>query len=205
MPHYTDLTGLAGIASLIAAGMLQLPRVKHQPKQAMLAAAAVIVSLIPFDGLPLAAYVRGMVGDLSITTMVLLWVALLQPCHAATERGQRDRLLMLIAATAVVFYPMTLGMSLIDPYRVGYGNAAFVAVVLLIASAAWLLRHSLIALCLALATLAWALGWYESTNLWDYLLDPLVAVYALGALLRLGINKYRVFGAKSNRQRLSVD
>ncbi len=207
MPHYTDLTGLAGIASLIAAWVLRLPRVKRLPKRhlAMLVAAVLIVSLIPFNGLPLAAYVRGMVGDLSITTMVLLWAALLQPCHAATERGQRDRLLMLIAATALVFYPMTLGMSLYDPYRMGYGNAVFVAVVLLIASVAWLVRYSLIALCLTLATLAWALGWYESTNLWDYLLDPLVAVYALGALLRLVINKHRVFGAKSNRQRLSVD
>ena len=207
MMRLTDLTGLAGIASLIAAWVLQLPRVKRLPKHylAMLAAAVLIVSLIPFNGLPLAGYVRGMVGDLSITTMVLLWVALLQPCCAATELEHRDRLLMLVAAAALFLYPMTLGMSLYDPYRMGYGNAVFVAVVLVIASAAWLLRYFLIALCLALATLAWSLGWYESTNLWDDLLDPLVAVYALGALLRLGINKHRVFGAKSNRQRLSVD
>ena len=191
MPHFTDLTGLAGIASLIAALVLQLPRVKRLPKRylAMLTAAVLIVSLIPCNGLPPAGYVRGMVGDLSITAMVLLWVALLQPYRAATELKQRDRLLMLVAATALFLYPMTLGMSLVDPYRLGYGDAKFVAVVLVIAGAAWLLRHSLIALCLALATLAWSLGWYESTNLWDYLLDPLVAVYALGALLKLGMNK----------------
>ena len=201
MPHFTDLTGLAGIASLIAAWALQLPRVEQLPKRylAMLAAAVLIVLLIPFNGLPLAAYVRGIVGDLSITTIVLLWTALLQPCCAATELEHRDRLLILVAAAALFLYPMTLGMSLYDPYRMGYSDTVFVAVVLVIASAAWLLRHSLIATSLALATLAWSLGWYESTNLWDYLLDPLDAIYALGTLLKLGINKYRVFGAKSNR------
>lgn len=201
MMHLTDLTGLAGITSLIATSVLQLPRVKRLPKHylAMLAAAVLIVLLIPFNGLPLAAYVRGIVGDLSITTIVLLWTALLQPCCAATELEHRDRLLILVAAAALFLYPMTLGMSLYDPYRMGYSDTVFVAVVLVIASAAWLLRHSLIATSLALATLAWSLGWYESTNLWDYLLDPLVAIYALGTLLKLGINKYRVFGAKSNR------
>lgn len=201
MPHFTDLTGLAGIASLIAAWALQLPRVEQLPKRylAMLAAAVLIVSLIPFNGLPLAAYVRGITGDLSITTMVLLWAALLKPYCAAIGLKQRDHLLMLVAAAALLLYPMTLGMSLYDPYRMGYGDTVFVAAVLAIASAAWLLRHSLIATSLALATLAWSLGWYESTNLWDYLLDPLVAIYALGTLLRLGMNKYRVFGAKSNR------
>ena len=201
MMHLTDLTGLAGIASLIATSVLQLPRVKRLAKHylAMLAAAVLIVLLIPFNGLPLAAYVRGIVGDLSITTIVLLWTALLQPCCAATELEHRDRLLILVAAAALFLYPMTLGMSLYDPYRMGYSDTVFVAVVLVIASAAWLLRHSLIATSLALATMAWSLGWYESTNLWDYLLDPLVAIYALGTLLKLGINKYRVFGAKSNR------
>ena len=191
MPHCTDLTGLAGIASLMAALLLQLPHVRRLPKRflAMLAAATFAASLIPIAGMPLAGYVRGMVGDLSFTTVVLAWAAILQP-HCATMEGKhRQHLLMLVAATALIFYPMTLGMSLVDPYRLGYGNPVFVAVVLIVASAAWLLRHTPIALCLSLATLAWSLGWYESANLWDYLIDPLVAIYALGGLLRQGMNK----------------
>lgn len=192
MPRFTDLAGLAGIASLIAASVLLLPRPERLPKRnlAILAAAVFSVSLAPFNGLPLAAYVRGIVGDLSTTTIVLLWAAILKPCCTATELEQRDRLLMLVAAAALLLYPMTLGMSLYDPYRMGYGDSVFVAVVLVIASAAWLLRYSLIATSLALATLAWSLGWYESTNLWDYLLDPLVAIYAAGRLFRLGMNKF---------------
>ena len=191
MMLFTDLTGLTGIASLIAAWVLQLPRVERLPKRylAMLTAAVFVVSLIPIAGMPLAGYVRGMVGDLSITTVVLAWAAILHPHCPTMEERHRQPLLVLIAATALIFYPMTLGMSLIDPYRLGYADPVFVVIVLAIASAAWLARYSLIALCLALATLAWSLGWYESTNLWDYLLDPLVAIYATGTLLTLGVKK----------------
>jgi hypothetical protein len=43
-----------------------------------------------------------------------------------------------------------------------------------------------VALGLSLAVLAWALGLYESRNLWDYLVDPLVAAWGIGALLLRG-------------------
>lgn len=186
MPHFTDLTGLFGIASLMAALLLQLPRVQQLPKRylAILTSAVFVVSLIPFVSMPLAGYVRGMVGDLSLTTVVLAWAAILHPHCAAAEIKHRDHLLTLVAATALVFYPMTLGISLTDPYRLGYGDTVFVATVLIIASTAWLWKSCLISLCLSLATLAWSLGWYESTNLWDYLIDPLVAIYAMGVLIK---------------------
>jgi hypothetical protein len=186
MPQFTDLTGLAGIASLMAACVLLVPRVKQLPKPylAILTAAVFILLLLPFDGMPPAGYVRGMVGDLSITTVVLACAALLRPYCPVAENKQRDHLLMLIAAAAVFLYPMALGMSLYDPYRLGYSDIVFVALVLMSAIASWLLRSNLIGLCLALATLAWSLGWYESTNLWDYLLDPLVTIYAIAALMK---------------------
>lgn len=187
----TDLTGLFGIASAMTAAVVSLPRVKQldRRKLAMLAAAVFFLLLIPLDGLPLAGYARGMVGDLSITSVVLVWAVLLHPCPAQQE--SRTPLLILIAAAALFLYPMTLGMSLYDPYRLGYHDMLLVGVVLLVACFAWLAHQALITLCLALATLAWSLGWYESSNLWDYLLDPLVAIYAIAALLKLALNKSR--------------
>jgi hypothetical protein len=52
---------------------------------------------------------------------------------------------------------------------------------LLLGLAIWsALRYStFLALCIALAVAAWSAGWYESPNLWDYLLDPWLAVYAI--------------------------
>jgi hypothetical protein len=49
----------------------------------------------------------------------------------------------------------------------------------LAALAAWIWNYYLVALCIAFAILAWTVGWYESSNLWDYLLDPWIAIYAL--------------------------
>ena len=118
----------------------------------MLLAAVFVLMLIPFGGMPLAAYVRGMTGDLSITTLVLLWCAMLRPwCGCVTvETEHRFALLALIALAALALYPMALGAGAFDPYRLGYGNPQFVVVLLLLALAAWFRKYSLIALCIAL-------------------------------------------------------
>ena len=73
---------------------------------------------------------------------------------------------------------MALGAGAYDPYRLGYGDPRFVAALLLFALFAWFGKFMLISLCIAFATFAWAAGWYESGNLWDYLLDPFVSTYA---------------------------
>lgn len=199
----TDITGLLGIASLMTIGVQQLPRIKKMPigNLTILTASVFLISLIPFGGLPLAGYVRGIIGDLSITTLVLLWAALLPTYrsliapdftvsaqHIDLKRytclkkscalKQREHLMLLISASAIFLYPMTLGMSLYDPYRLGYNDTLFIVIVLFIILLAWLVRSYLIVLCLTLATLTWSIGWYESSNLWDYLIDPLVAIYA---------------------------
>ncbi len=187
MPHYTDLTGMASVASGTAASLLLLPGIARltKPRLAILMVAVFVLSLIPFGTMPIAAYARGVTGDLSITTLVLLWCALSRPwCGCVTvEAKHRRALLILIALAALALYPMALGVGAYDPYRLGYGDPLFVSALLLLALAAWFWKSTLIALCIAFATLAWAVGWYESNNLWDYLLDPFVSIYALCAII----------------------
>lgn len=185
MPNFTDLTGLASVVSAIAACLLLFPGVTRLTKShwAMLLGAVFVLSLIPFGTMPLATYVRGVTGDLSITTLVLLWCALLKPRCSSIKCNNRFALLILIAFAALALYPMALGIGAYDPYRLGYGDPMFIAALLLLALLAWLRRFSIIALCIAFATLAWAVGWYESDNLWDYLLDPFVSIYALAVIM----------------------
>jgi hypothetical protein len=204
MIRYTDMTGLAGNAIAMAAvaawlsGVARIPR----PYRIALTILAGGAALIPFGSLPPAAYLRSAIGDLSITSQVLLLLAIL---HTVQERplgtvaqvaagwpgwrgeGGKYPLLILTALAALALYPMALGIGLFDPYRLGYGDARFLGLLLLVSGFAFSLRLWLPALVVPLAVLAWVAGWYESTNLWDYLLDPLVAVYATGALLRQGI------------------
>jgi hypothetical protein len=182
MPN-TDLTGLFGVTLALFTLLVRVPQIWTFPvrqRTALLVAAVVVVS-IPLWGLSLAGFVRGITGDLSMTTLLLLAMALVRSLsgYALVEDANRQLTLRAIAIAAVVFYPFALGFSSFDPYRLGYGNLWFM--VLLLGGAIWSsLRYStLLALCIALAVAAWSAGWYESPNLWDYLLDPWLAVYAL--------------------------
>ncbi|MBI5428869.1 MAG: hypothetical protein HY938_00225 [Nitrosomonadales bacterium] len=189
MVNFTNLTGLIGVAVAMAAALLLAPGITRFPwsRRAVLAGVFFVLALIPFGGMPIAAYLRGVTGDLSITTLVLLWCALLSglrnPAIVSAEPVESRGLPMLIAIVAMFFYPLSLGIGMFDPYRPGYGDPVLIAALLLIALAAWFRKSALITLCIALAVLAWSLGWYESANLWDYLLDPFMAIYSLCALV----------------------
>jgi hypothetical protein len=73
---------------------------------------------------------------------------------------------------------------MLDPYAWGYGSIALLLAVIATALLALLLGSNRIAIILALAILAWAAGWHESTNLWDYILDPFLGLWAIGSLIQ---------------------
>ncbi|MBU3593630.1 hypothetical protein ICN42_05910 [Polynucleobacter sp. 71A-WALBACH] len=127
--------------------------------------------------LPLSAYVRGVTGDLSVVTMLLLWSAIL-PSAKKTPLGFKVPL----ALIAMVFYPFALGLGMIDPYAWGYGSISFLIAVVLFAVICGLVGWVKGVWILSFAIIAWAAHWHESANLWDYLLDPFLAIWALFAI-----------------------
>jgi hypothetical protein len=204
MIAFTDLTGLAGSAVAVAATTACLPGVARLRKERriILMCAVAVVALFPFGALPLAAYLRGAIGDLSITSLVLLALAIARFALASAAAGEpaffcrgtecgkdRQALLLLVVLAATWLYPMALGVGLFDPYRAGYGSVWFVGALLLLALAACYKGRLLVASCIALPVLAWSAGWHESNNLWDYLLDPLLTIYAAGTLVRRGARR----------------
>jgi hypothetical protein len=124
--------------------------------------------------LPLAAYVRGVIGDLSIVTTLLLWSTLLPNNKSAPIAA---KLCVLIVALA--FYPFALGLGMLDPYAWGYGSIPFFMFLLLIALICGLANWSKGIWMIGLAIIAWSAHWHESANLWDYLLDPFLALWAI--------------------------
>jgi hypothetical protein len=202
---FTDMTGLAGSALVIAAAVLRLPGVSRlgQGQRAGLAVVAFAVALVPIGGLSLAAYLRGGIGDLSMASLVLLLSALWRSIYSmpgectgsyvlfARKQNRQVALLLLLVILALALYPMSLGWGSFDPYRLGYGDPWLLSGLLALAIVSVMLRKYMIAMVIALAVLAWSVGWYESTNLWDYLLDPLVSIYAAGALARRLVRNLR--------------
>jgi hypothetical protein len=174
--------GLLGLA--VVATSIRLRRLPVRVRCAV-ALAAALAAFVPIGELSIAAYVRGVTGDLSVTTLVLAGAAGLAQLTGRTLIGQRDlrALCWLWVLAAAFLYPFALGWTRFDPYALGYGSIEFVTAMLLLTLAAWRARLNLIVFVVVAAALAYLAGAYESRNLWDYLIDPLVSVYALVRLL----------------------
>ena len=124
--------------------------------------------------LPLVSYVRGVTGDLSIVLTLLLWSSLL-PSSKPTPMAFKFAIVII----AIGFYPFALGLGMIDPYAWGYGSFAFLIAVIVFAVVCALANWTKGVWIIAIAIIAWAAQWHESSNLWDYLLDPFLAIWAL--------------------------
>ncbi len=183
----TDLVGLAGAALVIAAVGVATGRFAAigRPGLGLVGAACAAIALVPVAPLPLAGFLRGVTGDLSVTMLVLLTRFVLRPAFDWKPLGVRTALALqcLVTAGGLVLYPLTLGVGLWDPYRLGYGEPWFLGPLAALAAATLFFDLFFVTGCLALGVLAWSLGALESRNLWDYLLDPLVFAWGLSALL----------------------
>jgi hypothetical protein len=190
MPRPSDLIGLAGAAVVIAAVVVAAGRRLGLGRSglAVLAGASAIVALAPIGALPVAGLLRGVVGDLSLTTLVLLLRGMLRNIRGGDRTDARTTLTLqgLVLLAGVVLYPLALGFGAWDPYRLGYGNPWLLATLLAVALGALVLDIPVVTFGIALGVQAWALGACESHNLWDYLIDPLVFAWAAAALLFRG-------------------
>ncbi len=175
--------GLAGSALVVALTAITITRMKERrfSLRCIVFLAFFISALVPVDGLPLAGYVRGFTGDLSVTTLILLFTATISRLWGSVPYSPDSfRLLMLLAAGGGLFlYPFALGLTYFDPYVLGYGSKVFTLSLLIISLASAYFDRHLVAICSTAAVLGYSIGLFESTNLWDYLIDPLLVLYAL--------------------------
>lgn len=146
-------------------------------------------SLLPLPEVSPAMALRGLWGDPSITGLQLLVLFLLQRPPAAFAQGWRGPLL--IALLGAAFYPLALGLGDWDPYRLGYQPIILLPLLAAPALVAWWRGQAVWLWLLAVDLLAWAAGLLESPNLWDTLLDPLLALACLFLAARNGWRSYK--------------
>ena len=97
-----------------------------------------------------------------------------------------DRRLLLggVSIAAVALYPSALQLFPIDIYRAGFHPVTPIVVAIVGAFIAG--RHPRLAVFILLTLIAFDFHLLGATNLWEYLLDPLLALIAIGwALVRL--------------------
>lgn len=186
---FTDWTGLSGIALVWLLLALRLPVAARlsQPKRLLFVLVVYSAVLLPIFGLSLAGFLRGLAGDLSTTSVLLLVAALAARLRQLAGEAQsqmwsaseRFVLFAFLSLLALLLYPFALGIGTLDPYRTGFGGVSFIVMLALLSL--WAMRRGsyLLPAACSLAVLAWSMGWYESTNMWDYLIDVPLAIYAI--------------------------
>jgi len=144
-----------------------------------------LLSVVLIGDLPVYQYLRAVIGELSITTKLLILTVLYQRFlqrETILKRPEFGRLRIVTALVGLGFYPFALGLSMFDPYAHGYQATILAVVVALLVMALVVRRSYWTGSVLALALVAYYLGILESDNLWDYLLDPVLWLYCIASV-----------------------
>jgi len=179
---------VAGQVLLLAVlfAMLAEKLARDVRKRKLIVAVLLVAGLfVPVNGLSLSQWLRSALGDLSVITLVILLnsvvnrlfnVQLLTP-------PARKNLLSGIVLVGVLFYPLALGLGPVDPYAFAYAPLWMTVLLSLASVLTWFRGQRDLAVVLLLPVVAFNLKLLESSNLWDYLLDPILFAYAVVQLL----------------------
>jgi hypothetical protein len=140
--------------------------------------------LVPIEGLVVARWVAGLNANFSIPLTGLLVVSIWERVFERSLFSEREWATAwgFGAIGGLALYPMALGVGGFDPYEWGWPfSPLFVAVGVLTAWLMW--QQNRFAFLLLLAAFVFQLRLLESTNYWDYLLDPVYSLVALGWLV----------------------
>lgn len=210
-PHLTDFVALLGINLVLCAAFARLLCRGRGMQSWMrwILAVIFIVLCLPLGPahIPALAYIRGVSSDLSITLVLLACVGLSRrlrglPVMAGPESTS---VFFVVALAALLLYPAALGWGDLDTYRPGYGSPTMLLALLLLCVGCWLRGLRLLPLLVSAAMLAWAAGLMESTNLWDYLMDPWLAASAFVRCLWAGVTRLRDRGKPSPGNALALN
>ncbi len=151
----------------------------------------IILSFVPLNNLAIAAYIRGVFSDPSITTIIIACLSIGSLIKGKPIFAQRDYLPLFyfLPVFLLFFYPSSLGLSYFDPYSYGYQPYYLLIGLLAIAMLLWWKKYTLLLTIVLIDLWSFNLKVLSSNNLWDYLFDPLLLIYCLVQLALLGFGK----------------
>lgn len=123
----------------------------------------------------------------SLTTLLLI-VDLIARRRILTPRD-RALLIRAMALLTIVFYPMAIGVVHVDAYHFGYTAYAPAALAILAIAAAP--RFFRIACALLVVLIAFDLHLLPSLNVFDYIIDPIGGLFAIGWTIATAITSLR--------------
>jgi hypothetical protein len=137
---------------------------------------AAIVIIVPVAGVSIAGHLRGLWGDPSIVTFLLLFLYTVRP----SSLPNRPRVSTRVLVSLFVMLPLYLPLFLLNPnvpvdlYSYGWKPKWILIAIAVIALGSVMMRRMAPRWTniIAIALIASSVGLMESDNLWDYLVDP---------------------------------
>lgn len=180
MIPFTSLTGLIEYALILGALTLPFTKILSFKIRLFIFVLAFSLAWIPVNTLFVAGYMRGMAGDLSLSSMILILIyifrSLLKIKLSVFKNAKIPAFIVLF--TGIFFYPLSMGVFQIDPYGMAYDPKILSLFLFVLALIGWHLDHYLIVACLCVGVAGYIFRILESDNLWDYILDPLLFIVA---------------------------
>lgn len=151
-------------------------------------AALWLILVIPWPFGQIYPVIRGLTGELSLTSITFLLLYVVSSVKGGgLPRGFLTSVLVMTLVSGAVLYPTALGVSRFDLYRLGYGGNILVPVLCLLSGISWFRGERRTGLLLPGTVLAWRFGFLESSNLWDYLIDPWLFLASIAFLVGRGL------------------
>ena len=149
-----------------------------------LASASLLLVILPIGGLPVGRWLVSLYPNPSIPLTALLLSFVLKNTFQLNLLDMRAiqtcRGFSLLAG--VILYPMALGAGSFDPYCAGW-HFSWLFVILLCVTLSLLFFRNRFSVVLLATILAYDLHLLESSNLWDYLVDPILVLVAIVGLI----------------------
>ncbi len=144
-----------------------------------------LLVILPIGGLSVGRWLVSLYANPSIPMTALLFSWIMKTSfkieildHSAI---QTCRFFSLVAGAAL--YPMALGIGTVDPYSAGW-HFSWLFVILLVITLVLVFFNNRFSMVLLAAILAYNLRLLESSNLWDYLVDPVLVIISIAGLAR---------------------
>jgi hypothetical protein len=196
----------AGVAPWTALSLLLLGRNPHLSRVRIIGSLllAFVLLCLPIGGWHLFAWVRVLEPNPSVVLTTLLGIAL-------WERITRRNLFRPVdwntawifgTASALLLYPMGLGLTSLDSYSWGWWPR--IPILVALAAAILILRGNRYGILLLLPFAGFLIGLQESTNFWDAVIDPFYAIFSILALIAATASRRTKFVALTSREGIVV-
>jgi len=142
-----------------------------------------LATLVPIGSTSLGGIYLSIFGTPSAATIVLTAIYAAD-LLVAREMPARPSFVLtaLIAISGLLLYPATAGLTLFDPYALGFHGWSVPALMAMMAIAGWAFGARDVAWWIGLAAALFLARAANSHNLWDYLIDPFAMIIALALL-----------------------